>query len=1030
MSSMKYPYRDLGVPFDRNFRNDLNANFDDIEHDIRMIGGEAAQQALEAAEEANTQAIYAQTSGDYANDKGDYAAQQGDFAQTQGNYANEKGLYAQQQGDYAKAQGDYAKQVGDENKTRWLNPVATFADIATTYPNPQHGDTVMVTNDGENSGSVYRYENGQWNLTQKHNDLAIADVQNKIGILSTEINDARNDSSNNFTYSTLKERLDAMSAEIDLSHTEEIDASRLKDNNIPASKLRITEDANKIKLVHLSDEVLQAMAGTTPVNTTPGPNSVTTEKIAPEPVTNEKIANGTIERKKLKNTLYPVVNDDAIEINIKDKKVYIKKDVHAVHGTSWYYLSVTTQSSVDISAIYNSSTTYKLYMDKQDSNKLKFVNISVDVGENPILAYVCGDMLITANPNAIYLINANGQRKYIPKIQGFGYVYTSNAINVDTTNKKVTWDGNLQIIYANGSKYLSSAGETTYNDPNPTSYVRKVYLDLDTNQIKVAMFSDIIPGNNVTLFYFQGTGQSATTFDPFENYKRVKIDGYAYTDRNEGKGTPPPIQDFGYVYTKDAINVDTTNKKVTWSGNLNIIYGNGHYYLSSGGETTYNDSYPSSYVRKVYLDKAAGQIKVAMYSDVVPGDVITLFYFEGMGQNAKTFDPFENYKRVKIDGYTYSQRIEGQTTDTVFDWNTNKFVIPKELYLLTNVNYSIVANNFNYNKFTDNDRLMFELITPTKTTVFENTCEISSPIEIDVQTQIVGIYNSDMNNALAKDITLHFANPANKTQRSPVILCIGDSITQANVPFYIKFWLEKFGFTPTFIGTVNDQNDTYGYGIVGGTTPVLGEGRGGWRLTDFTGVTKRVDGSTFVMPGNPFWNPSTQQFDFTYYMTNNGFSHVDFVVIMLGTNDITGYHKYKTQENISSPTIDEVLAYMPTEFQKIIDSIHAYDPNIKIGLNPPPPAGKSDDFNIKATRYAEVMIANFDQTIPNVYCLASYLSNGKLSGKTYGSTFVKTPVDSLNNTFRTSVSGDVHDAGNNQILNALWSASWIINRSL
>jgi hypothetical protein len=178
MSSMKYPYRDLGVTFDRQFRNDLNANFDDIEHDIRQIGGEAAQQALEAAEEANTQAIYAQTSGDYAQDKGDYAAQQGDYAQTQGNFAYEKGLYAQQQ-------GDYAKQVADENKTRWLAPVATFADIATTYPNPQHGDTVMTLDDGK----IYRYENGQWNWTQKHNDLAIADVQNQIGILSSvEVN--------------------------------------------------------------------------------------------------------------------------------------------------------------------------------------------------------------------------------------------------------------------------------------------------------------------------------------------------------------------------------------------------------------------------------------------------------------------------------------------------------------------------------------------------------------------------------------------------------------------------------------------------------------------------------------------------------------------------------------------------------------------------------------------------------------------------------------------------------------------------
>lgn len=164
----KYPYRDLGVNFDRNFRNALNANFDDIEADIKELGA-GAQQALEAAHEAETQAIYARTSGDYAQDKGDYAAQQGDFAQTQGNYAKS-------QGDYAKTQGQYAQQVANENKTRWLNPVANFPAIATNYPNPQHGDTVMTLDDGK----IYRYENGQWKFTQQYNSTALNNLANEL----------------------------------------------------------------------------------------------------------------------------------------------------------------------------------------------------------------------------------------------------------------------------------------------------------------------------------------------------------------------------------------------------------------------------------------------------------------------------------------------------------------------------------------------------------------------------------------------------------------------------------------------------------------------------------------------------------------------------------------------------------------------------------------------------------------------------------------------------------------------------------
>jgi Pectate lyase superfamily protein len=166
---MKYPYRQLGVGFDRDFRNGLNENLKDIEYDIRQIGGEAAQKAEDAAHEANTQAVFAQEQGDYANDKGDYAANQGDFAKAQGNHA--------------QTQGDYAKTQGDSAKTNWLSPVNDFSAIATTYSKPTLGDTVQCLD----NGYVYRYNGSNWVFTQGYSATAIADVNTKLAQLANEV---------------------------------------------------------------------------------------------------------------------------------------------------------------------------------------------------------------------------------------------------------------------------------------------------------------------------------------------------------------------------------------------------------------------------------------------------------------------------------------------------------------------------------------------------------------------------------------------------------------------------------------------------------------------------------------------------------------------------------------------------------------------------------------------------------------------------------------------------------------------------
>ena len=145
-------------------------------NDAAQSATNAANEANTAAQSANTAAASANAAADNANTKATNAQTQADYAQTQGDFAQTQGNYAKSQGDYAKTQGDYAKSIADQNKTRWLTPVANFAAIATTYPNPQHGDTVMTLDDGK----IYRYENGQWKFTQQYNSTALNNLANEL----------------------------------------------------------------------------------------------------------------------------------------------------------------------------------------------------------------------------------------------------------------------------------------------------------------------------------------------------------------------------------------------------------------------------------------------------------------------------------------------------------------------------------------------------------------------------------------------------------------------------------------------------------------------------------------------------------------------------------------------------------------------------------------------------------------------------------------------------------------------------------
>lgn len=99
-------------------------------------------------------------------------------------WSKDHGTAAKVNAEYAKVQGDIAKQEAnkverfiEDNKTNWLPAVATVALRNSTYPNPQHGDTVRVTSEAK----TYRFviPTG-WVVTDIYDATAIDQVTTQL----------------------------------------------------------------------------------------------------------------------------------------------------------------------------------------------------------------------------------------------------------------------------------------------------------------------------------------------------------------------------------------------------------------------------------------------------------------------------------------------------------------------------------------------------------------------------------------------------------------------------------------------------------------------------------------------------------------------------------------------------------------------------------------------------------------------------------------------------------------------------------
>lgn len=149
---------------------------------------ELSRQRVEEIIAATEQAVQAANNANIAAEGATIATQKADQAADAAVSATNTAI------DASKRADDSAKFANDAALTTrliWLEPVPTYADIATTYPNPEIGSTTMVLD----NGARYRYEgDGVWrqidNYTRGSIPLASSVVD---GLMSKEDYDLTHD---------------------------------------------------------------------------------------------------------------------------------------------------------------------------------------------------------------------------------------------------------------------------------------------------------------------------------------------------------------------------------------------------------------------------------------------------------------------------------------------------------------------------------------------------------------------------------------------------------------------------------------------------------------------------------------------------------------------------------------------------------------------------------------------------------------------------------------------------------------------
>lgn len=288
-----------------------------------------------------------------------------------------------------------------------------------------------------------------------------------------------------------------------------------------------------------------------------------------------------------------------------------------------------------------------------------------------------------------------------------------------------------------------------------------------------------------------------------------------------------------------------------------------------------------------------------------------------------------------------------------------EILLPSELVAVVGVEFNAYYKSFiRANRPLDNFEIKCTLSNTSLPYKLYNECFRLTAVEANVGSYTLTVRVKDIISGSVKaekTVTLHII--ANRTINAKNILYLGDSLTFSRGGLYPAEI--QYNLSNGKLVSIGSQTGAEASNNVG---EVKHEGYNGATIGGF--LAANVTSSNV----NPFYNPSTGEFDLAYFLIQQGYSGVDAVCLNLGHNNI-GNH------------VNGV-----TQLRTIISKVHEYNADIPILVSLITPLANQDGWTAKTKSTADEMrrhwkgliaayIAAFDNNaISNVYLSTPYLN--------------------------------------------------------